>query len=271
MLFGNAVDKALGEVRSLQKKRTEFHERAAGIRRQLAGLRGRSADAVLDEMLSIEPEATSKSRQQIFELTGRLEDLDLAQTALVVRIGAALLVEASARAGVVRDEAAKLKKEFETHVSQTQKLLAELKSHEGVDYQIPLPIAGMKGAVAQQGFRMPKSNLLLQEIANLEQRAAGIETAARNKMRGGRAEGPDLASLIGEACSPLEIGPPRSEVEAWFEQASSQPAGHAQPWIESREEDCLKSYVLIWGPGGKITEESHAALTELRPARKTAA
>lgn len=216
-ILRSAVDNAQAAIEKLVATRRKLDAEALKASEELAALRSVSADAVLDEISA--GGKPGAARKRIQEIEGELTDLVTARRACCLRISKAILELGHAKAEAKRDEAKPIQAELAKYNAECERLLGLLRQHTGIEWGPVEPWAmvwSAPGLLPDRGKpKLARGTELQIQIGNLNQEAARIEEAAREKANGGRvlASG-SLAELLA-AIAPEPLAPVASDVTAW--------------------------------------------------------
>ena len=240
-LFTNGSAKAQAEVKKLLAARLDFEDREEKARLELAALRESLPGIALADAMGEEPatgpagldgkRSAMSARNRVFKLEQEINTFGAAMLALCSKLEEALRACNTAKAGEIRKQADKLRRELSTHQAESDRLLSLLHDHEGVDF-VPatriLPLqgnAGIKGsttggtkvvedlAVVPEGTS--KSEALTDQIAKLEAEAKKLETRQVNV--GGAIVGKaTLEEVLADIAAVDDIVPTERAVRTWY-------------------------------------------------------
>lgn len=224
-------ENARAEVERLMLQERTWHDRRRRVANQLADLE-RTAGAALvdaddaDSALREQAAGLASLRAEVAACDHAIEEARRQREARIPNV-------LRAQAAVKRKRAAELRKEAESRQRKTDGLLAELRAHEGVDYDVkqasrpmsPLALTAdgrleaipLNGAPVIVRIAVARTQMILGEAAQLEQEAEEME--GRRVSRSGYADGENEEDLLDNAtANPMIIAPTIASIEAWAEE-----------------------------------------------------
>lgn len=161
--------KALGEAEQrLARAEAELAAKTA----ERADLQARAGVEVLDN-----PSAAERTATALMRLTAALDVAERTVVAARARVESARPLVLRARAAELRDEAAKLRTEAAVRQRQTDRLLEQLREHEGVPYGIA-PAPSADGVARMPIYPYNKTAVMLGRAAGLDEQAAALTQLA---------------------------------------------------------------------------------------------
>lgn len=201
--MGRQLTKAQTELGKAQETVARWQAEAIAKRSELAALEARVGDDVLADENNAE-----RITRQVADLRAAVDTAERTLTAAAQKAADAQINVDRATAAELRDQAAELRNDAAKRQEKTDRLLADLKAHEGPDYvpwepnREPGRLVMVDGAEVLS-WKIPMTKSILNQAAHLEAQAAEIEAKFADHDRR-RAPARPLVTIVSDECDPSD-------------------------------------------------------------------
>lgn len=172
-LFSKTPTKAAAALADAEQVLARWVAEVEAKGAELADLQGRAGVEALDD-----PTAAGRLAEAMHRLGTEQDVARRAVLAAGERVVAARRVVLRARAADLRSRASRLAEVAATRQAKTDRLLAELKEHEGPDYVPWEPGSGAALVSGPQSYKVPLTGVIVGQAKRLEHQAAELDRLA---------------------------------------------------------------------------------------------